>query len=557
MTTRALLRCGVLRGVIWGLALLVGATTACRPREPVPSPSPLVHSQPDGGPTASAQPPLFGDLTPGPHAVGFRQLMIHDAARAYSHPLAPSPQRPILLNLWYPAQPDAGQAMKVDDYLMVRGPLASADRRFADLLERHVREVFSEETLGREQRYFDSRRLARLPQILAQPVLARREAPAWSGVSPLVVAHPGLGGAFADNFVLYEYLASHGYVVITSAFQAAEGKQLNISWDPATSIADLDTIVRWAKESLRIHSIAVLGTSYGAQAALIYAMEGRPVDAVISLDSTLENGDPKQPWWKAQSVQSAWLDRAAQIRTPTLVVSTPEGLGSAFFDGLVACDRRSLKVPFLEHNDFESHGGVLQTRFAYDLRATDADSPSAAQVGASYRLVLRATLAFLDGVLRKDARALHRLDSELTGGIAGAKLTHLSHPSAVKPEELLRELSARGVEAAASYCAATAGCDEKEVFAEAGEQLIAAGDWESARKTLQWLTERHPEQFRAHSGLAEALVGLHKDKEALAAFQSALAVLQQEKDPSPYSRMLASRTQRRIQVVSELLAKGR
>jgi hypothetical protein len=79
--------------------------------------------------------------------------MIHDAARAYSHPLAPSPQRPILLNLWYPAQSDAGQAMKVDDYLMVRGPLASADRRFADLLERHVREVFSEETLGREQRF--------------------------------------------------------------------------------------------------------------------------------------------------------------------------------------------------------------------------------------------------------------------------------------------------------------------------------------------------------------------------------------------------------------------
>lgn len=553
MTTCALLRCGV----IWGLALLVGATTACRPKEPVPVPSPLVHSQTDGGSTASAQPALFGDLTPGPHAVGFRQLMIHDAARAYSHPLATSPQRPILLNLWYPAQSDAGQAMKVDDYLMVRGPLASADRRFADLLERHVREVFSAETLGREQRYFDSRRLARLPQILAQPVLARREAPAWSGVSPLVVAHPGLGGAFADNFVLYEYLASHGYVVITSAFQAAEGKWLNISWEPATSIADLDTIVRWAKQSLRIQSIAVMGQSYGAQAALIYAMEGRPVDAVISLDSTLENGDPKQPWWKEQRVQSAWLDRAAQIRTPTLVVSTPEGLGSAFFDGLVACDRRSLKVPFLEHNDFQSHGGVLQTRFAYDLRATDADSPSAAQVGASHRLVVRATLAFLEGVLRKDARALHRLDSELLVGIAGAKLTHLSQPSAVKREELLRELSVRGIEAAASSCAATVGCDEKEVFAEAGEQLIAAGDWESARKTLQWLTERHPEQLRAHSGLAEALAGLHKDKEALAAFQSALAVLQQEKDPSPYSRMLASRTQRRIQVLSELLTKGR
>ena len=119
------------------------------------------------------------------------------------------------------------------------------------------------------------------------------------------------------------------------------------------------------------------------------------------------------------------------------------------------------------------------------------------------------------------------------------------------------------------YCCCSAGATAADAQvlkiarqgAAAGchEALFTLGERPEDRypAALQWLTERHPEQFRAHSGLAEALAGLHKDKEALAAFQSALAVLQQEKDPSPYSRMLASRTQRRIQVVTELLAKGR
>lgn len=548
MTLRSSLCCRVL----FCLSVIASAPTRCHQSE---SPAAKVTTaQREAG---KAAPPVWGELTPGPHAVGYRQLIIHDAARQYPLPLAPSSQRPVLLNLWYPAAPDSGSAMTVADYLQVRAAeLTPTDRCFADLLARHVRSDFVQETLGSEPQFLDQKRLARLPPLLAQEVFAHREAKALVETHPLVLAHPGLGGAFADNFVMYEYLASHGYFVISSAFQSAAAKDMYIEWEPATSLPDLDIIARWAKENLRSSAVAVMGHSYGAQAALIYAMEGRPIDAVISLDSTLNYGDPKTLWYKTWKRQSVWLDRAANVTVPTLLLSTNAETNSTFFDELSASDRRLLQLPFLEHNEFESYG-AMQARFAYDLRAKDA-SGTAAQVGAGYQLAVRATLAFLDGILRKDERALVRLDSELPAALMGAKLVRVAHPRGLAVADVLREIRDHGIVAAGTHCAATPGCNQSAVFAEAGAQLLAAGDAELALKVLSWLDERQPAVYRAESVRADALIALHRDAEAQAAYQRALTLLPKDTYyPLAQHPSLAAELQRHIRLVGELLSKGR
>ena len=282
-----------------------------------------------------APPALWGALAPGSWAVGFRQVMLRDRARAYPHPLAPHAERPLLVNVWYPVRDPGGTPMHVEDYLRVRGPgIPTEERPFADLLEKHVRTVFTRETTGREPLYLDATMADRLARMLAEPVLARRDPVAAPGRFPLVLAHPGLGGAFADNFVLYEYLASHGLTVVSSAFQDADAQDMGITWDAKTSIADLDEILRWAQQKLRPVAVGVLGHSYGAQAALIYAMEKRPIKAVVSLDSTIENGDPKAPWFKEGEV-GVWLDRVDALPVPALLFSAPEAPVASFFEGLV------------------------------------------------------------------------------------------------------------------------------------------------------------------------------------------------------------------------------
>jgi dienelactone hydrolase len=507
--------------------------------------------------TAAAPAALWGDLTPGPHPVGYRQTLVRDATRAYPHPLAPQARRPVLINVWYPAQGD-GAALRVEDYLRVRGPGIPARDPLALLLERHVLGVFSNEVLGREPHFLDPALLSRRAQILAQPVYARRDAVARAGTHPLVLAHPGLGGAFADNFVFYEYLASQGYVVISSAFQSGEATDLNIGWEPATSVADLDLLLRWARDNLGVDGVAVMGHSYGAQAALIYAMEGRAVDAVVSLDSTLENGDPKAPWFKDGDARRVWLDRAQAITIPVLLFSTPAGTSSAFFDGLVASDRRALLVPFLEHNDLEAFGGVLGARFAYDLREPDPERPKVEQVLAAHRLVVRATHAFLEGVLRKDQEVLARLDA-LPATVPGAKLTHVPRaPACPRQAELLATLGKDGVEATGAHLAALAGCDVRMAFMDAADTLRAVGEQARAVEVMRWLAKRQQEDFLVQKNLGEALAGAHQYAEARTAYRRALELVSKAQvEPARRKKIFQHQLESRIQLVESLSAGGK
>ena len=58
---------------------------------------------------------------------------------------------------------------------------------------------------------------AAFDRFLAAKTIAVKDAPAAVGRFPVVIYHPGLGGSYEDNSVLFEYLASHGYLVLSSA----------------------------------------------------------------------------------------------------------------------------------------------------------------------------------------------------------------------------------------------------------------------------------------------------------------------------------------------------
>src|ERR1039457_3336486 len=124
--------------------------------------------------------------------------------------------------------------------------------------------------------------------LLATPVFATMNVQAAAGPFPVVIHHPGLGGTFDDNAVACEFLASHGYVVLSSAYQAADSSMLNIDGDLATSLEDLGFLLRYAStlSFADVSKVAAMGHSYGAQAMLAWrAGANSPVDAVVVLDS--------------------------------------------------------------------------------------------------------------------------------------------------------------------------------------------------------------------------------------------------------------------------------
>ena len=160
---------------------------------------------------------------------------------------------------------------------------------FAQRLRKFTRDMACRYMLGKEFEKLTEEERAAWDGLLATPVYATLNVPPAAGKFPVVIYHPGLGGTFDDNAVACEYLASHGYVVLSSAYQAADSSNLNINGDLATSFDDLSFLLRYAATLPFADSskVAAMGHSYGAQAMLGWrARPNSALDAVVFLDSS-------------------------------------------------------------------------------------------------------------------------------------------------------------------------------------------------------------------------------------------------------------------------------
>src|SRR5215471_8037299 len=226
-------------------------------------------------------PPLWGKLSPGSHAVGFRTVWQLDYSRRYkmtfgnetTYATGKAP-RPILINIWYPAKSaDGDKAMRHRDYLEIRSaepPLA----RFSGALADYVRVPYAQELPGKSGEGPADRGKHLLDDLLDIPTPSVRDAAAAEGQFPLVIYHAGAGSTFDDNSVLCEFLASHGYVVFGSAFQEPSGASFNVD-GKHTSARDMAFLIGYAKQLPNVdwHHVGVIGHSAGAHATLMYGEE--------------------------------------------------------------------------------------------------------------------------------------------------------------------------------------------------------------------------------------------------------------------------------------------
>src|SRR5258708_4199229 len=159
-------------------------------------------------------PLLWGGLEPGPYAIGYRSYFALDSKRRFKGP--EDGPRPVLVNVWYPAAATGAEPLRYRDYLT--SPPLLLYPRFVPQLEAVLLDRGSEDVVGKKRADRNPDERAFLEALPSKFTPARRDAVPAKGRFPVLLYHSGAAGSYEDNSVLCEYLASHGYVVMTSAF---------------------------------------------------------------------------------------------------------------------------------------------------------------------------------------------------------------------------------------------------------------------------------------------------------------------------------------------------
>ena len=404
---------------------------------------------------ANGQSPLWGKLSPGSHAVGFRTVWQLDYSRRYNmtfgnattYATGKAP-RPILINIWYPAKAaDGDKAMRHRDYLEIRSaepPLA----RFSGALADYERGQYAQELPDKPGEGPADRGKHLLDELLDIPTPSVRDAAAAEGQFPLVIYHAGYGSTFEDNSVLCEFLASHGYVVFGSAFQEPSGSSFNVD-GKQTSVRDMQFLVGYAKQLSNVdwHHVGVIGHSGGAHATLMYrAQPDCLADAVVSLDTTQDYFSVADPRW--ESMTSVVVKNRKNMTGPMLMVANPH----AYFelaDSLSLARRYYLTIKDLDHNNFVSQS-ILSGELRRRLRSPNSagaggDSPNAEDlkertrletVRSAYESLCIYILQFLNAQLKGDAAGEEYLASRYRDTPLAGSAPHVEYvpPGITGPE---------------------------------------------------------------------------------------------------------------------------
>jgi pimeloyl-ACP methyl ester carboxylesterase len=458
---------------------------------------------------------FWGELKAGRYAVGFRSLYQLDMARSYDadYPATGTTPvkkaRPIFLAIWYPANAQHGAidtSMLYRDYfraVSVDSPVAE----FAQRLRKFTRDMACEYMLGKEFEKLTEVERAAWDGLLATPVYAAGNVPAAPGRFPVVIYHPGLGGTFDDNAVACEYVASHGYVVLSSAYQAADSSILNINGDLATSLEDLNFILRYAATLpfADVSKVAAMGHSYGAQAVLAWrARPNSAVDAVVFLDSTVEYHQMDE----APAFKTA-LERNRDSIVPVAMFadSRRQPHFSVFDPYLQFAPRYEALVDGMNHNDFVSQGATGKTE----------------AVRRQYEAICEVILRFLNGHLKGDAEALKSLRGAASGGLIQLAYK-AARPAPPTSAQVARMYVGEGAGNLEALAALVKGSDS-DLVVDAADVLFDAGRRREGVGLLSWAAPILPDSALLRASLGEALAKMGDKAGSRAAFEKALALL--------------------------------
>ena len=246
--------------------------------------------------------PQWGKLKKGSYEVGYLDTVIFKADEKFSY-YSYQGNKPFFIGVWYPSSSDSKVAyMHYKDYFNFQSKkeyaviLDSLKKAFHDvliesgiLIDITTQDSIVHVPMGRVQRSL-------YEDVLNTRVSAKYHLPKLVKKFPCILYHHGAQSALFDNNVFCEYMASHGFVVISSSFNLPDQSGVDLlisSTDKRFGyLTDFRFVIDFAKKQPWVDttSMVAVGHSLGAQIAMMNDnQEGiKSFQRIIALHTTLE-----------------------------------------------------------------------------------------------------------------------------------------------------------------------------------------------------------------------------------------------------------------------------
>jgi pimeloyl-ACP methyl ester carboxylesterase len=460
----------------------------------------------------------------GKYEVGFKHYVCNDSTRSYKRlydftdKILP---RPISVSIWFPAIPKAGtKLMTVEDYMTI----LKDEEEWEELPNSRILEWF----------YYSNSESNK--SHLAETTKAKGNLRPLSQKFPAVIYAPSYQASSTENFALCEFLATHGFIVISSPSRGTENRFLDggTTRDIETQARDIEFLIaEISKNSFAdINNLAVVGFSFGGISNILAQMMDERIKSIICLDGSIRYQYSKiqqSPYFNLAGFDVPFLfmsqkEIPAQVMKEDNIDSTLN-TSFLFYDSLKNSNAYYFKFNDLTHSYFSSMGVLFADR---DARQDKSDSA----IMKSYKWLNIYTLNFLNAFVKKDNQAKLFLEKQpAENGVLNDAIVKLSEKKAVAKEFSFDDFNMLAIKQnyqslPALYAAVKSNHPEFKMeewkLNTLGLSLLFKNKWQAGINILLLNTVLFPESANTYDSLGEGYLITGDKEKALENFKKSL-----------------------------------
>ncbi len=459
--------------------------------------------------------PFHGNLMSGDYAAGFKVVNEMDFSRSYypvekalSNPVKNKTGRPLRIYIWYPAgKNEKTRPVLFEDYVRNMAVDYRMIKNENDLLKlENIRNIHLFKGISED----------RHAKLLKSETSAYKNTKTAPGSFPVLIFSQGLYyESPVTHFVLCEYLASHGYIVISCPLVGKYSPAVKLDIiDLEAQIRDMEYLISYANnlKSTNMSRTGLIGFDLGGMSNAVFQMRNKNIDAVVSLDSGIMFEHNLR-----LLRQSPYYD-PVKLNIPLIHFTRTKEENTRFrlvedlsiFEKSKFADTYLIRMKNMQHAGFTSFSMI-----SLENPVPMYWGPPGNDMKNNYEIICLYSLKFLNAYLKNDRKQLsffsNLSEKHTESGIEILSEKKKSKTYIPSGNDFLNVLYENGIdEAAALFRKIKSENPEVKMFTEAVlnrigyESIYRNGQYEKAVKILKLNVEAFPESANAYDSLAEA-----------------------------------------------------